>query len=203
MALVFNTLRALGGSVEIAAFGIIHRMFSFIFMPVMGLNHGMQPIVGFNYGAKQFHRVRQGIKLTGMAATAISTTGFLVIVTFPGTIIGAFTSDPDLLRIGKEALVYCIFGLPLAGLQIIGGGLFQALGKSIHALILTLSRQVLILIPLMLTLPRFVGIRGVWLSFPTADSFSFFLTMLFIIWAMKNLPAEPAQRNHELNDDRK
>lgn len=192
MALVYNTLRSLGGSVEIAAFGIIHRMFSFIFMPVMGLTHGMQPVVGFNYGAKQFHRVRQGIKLAGVAATAISTTGFLVMVLFPENIMGAFTRDPDLLNIGKEALVYCIFGLPLAGLQIIGGGLFQALGKSIHALILTLSRQVLILIPLMFILPRLIGIKGVWLSFPASDSFSFFLTIFFVIWAMRNLPAAPA-----------
>ena len=191
MALVYNTLRSLGGTVEIAAFGIIHRVFSFIFMPVMGLTQGMQPVVGFNYGAGQFHRVRRGIKLTGMSATVISTTGFLVMVLFPEAIIGTFTSDPDLLRVGKEALVYCIFGMPLAGLQIIGGGLFQALGKSIHALILTLSRQVLILIPLMLTLPHLLGVKGVWLSFPAADSFSFFLTMFFVIWAMKNLPAAP------------
>ncbi len=192
MALVYNTLRGLGGSVEIAAFGIIHRMFSFIFMPVMGLTNGMQPVVGFNYGAQQFIRVRQAIKLAGMSATAISTTGFLIMVLFPEAIIGAFTKDPALLKIGREALVYCIFGLPLAGLQIIGGGLFQALGKWFYALILTLSRQVLILIPLMLTLPRLIGIKGVWLSFPAADSISFFLTLFFVIWVMKILPTAPA-----------
>lgn len=192
MALVYNTLRSLGGSVEIAAFGIIHRMLSFIFMPVMGITHGLQPIVGFNYGAQQFHRVKQGIKLAGISATTISTTGFLVMVLFPEVIMTVFTRDPALLKIGREALVYCIFGLPLAGMQIIGGGLFQALGKAAHALVLTLSRQVLILIPLMLVLPHFIGIKGVWLSFPAADSLSFFLTLFFVIWALKNLPTAPA-----------
>lgn len=188
MALVNNTLRSLGGSVEIATFGIIHRMFSLIFMPIMGLAHGMQPIVGFNYGARQFHRVKQGIQKAGMAATVISTTGFMVVILFPETIMGAFTEDPNLLQVGKDALRYCIFGLPLAGLQIIGGGLFQALGKPIQAVILTLSRQVLILIPLMIVLPRFIGINGVWLSFPTADTLSFFLTLSFVLWTMRQLP---------------
>ncbi len=194
MALVYNTLRALGSSIEIAAFGIIHRMFSLIFMPVMGLSQGMQPIVGFNYGARQFHRVRHGVRLTGLTATVIATMGFMVMMLFPETIIGFFTKDPALLKVGREAIRYCAFGLPLAGLQIIGGGLFQALGKPIHALILTLSRQVLILIPLMFTLPHYIGIKGVWLSFPSADSLSFFLTLFFLIWVMKMLSANAAEQ---------
>ena len=188
MALVNNTLRALGGSVEIAAFGVIHRVFSFIFMPIMGLAQGMQPIVGFNYGARQFHRVRQGVRLTLVTAVIIACTGFLAVLVFPDAIMKAFTNDSSLLKVGKEAMRICIFGLPLVGFQIIGGSLFQALGKAIPALFLSLSRQVLILIPLMLILPRFVGLKGVWLSFPTADIFSSVMTSMFILWAMKRLP---------------
>ena len=103
----------------------------------------------------------------------------------------AFTNDPALVQVGKEALRYCIFGLPLAGFQIMGGGLFQALGKPIPAVILSLSRQVLILIPLMALLPRFIGIKGVWLSFPTADTLSFVLALSFILWAMRRLLPAP------------
>ena len=80
VALVNNTLRVLGGSVEIAAFGVIHRMLSFIFMPIMGLSQGMQPLVGFNYGARQFHRVRQGVKLTSIASLVIASTGFFILL---------------------------------------------------------------------------------------------------------------------------
>jgi putative MATE family efflux protein len=191
MALVNNTLRALGGPVEIAAFGVIHRMFSFIFMPIMGLTQGMQPLVGFNYGARQFHRVRRGVRLTGIASVVISSTGFLAVLLFPETIMRAFTNDQALVQVGKEALRYCIFGLPLAGFQIMSGGLFQALGKPIPALILSLSRQVLILIPLMAILPRFIGLKGVWLSFPTADTFSFALALSFLFWAMRRLLSPP------------
>jgi putative MATE family efflux protein len=188
MALVNNTLRALGGPVEIAAFGVIHRVFSFIFMPIMGLAQGMQPIVGFNYGAGQFRRVRRGVRLTLMTAVVIACTGFFAVLLFPDAIMKAFTNDSSLLEVGKEAMRICVFGLPLVGFQIIGGSLFQALGKAIPALFLSLSRQVLILIPLMLTLPRFVGLKGVWLSFPTADIFSSVMTSMFILWAMKRMP---------------
>ena len=188
MALVNNTLRALGGPVEIAAFGVIHRLFSFIFMPIMGLAQGMQPIVGFNYGAGQFYRVRRGVWLTLTTSIVIASTGFLIVLLFPDAIMKVFTNDSSLLKVGEEAMRICIFGLPLVGFQIIGSGLFQALGKPIPALFLSLSRQVLILIPLMLTLPRFVGLNGVWLSFPTADICSSVMTSMFILWAMKGLP---------------
>jgi MATE family, multidrug efflux pump len=187
MALVNNTLRTLGGPVEIAAFGVIHRVFSFIFMPIMGLGQGMQPIVGFNYGARQLRRVRRGVWLTIMTSAVIACTGFLAVLLFPDAIMNAFTNDSSLVKVGKEAMRICVFGLPLVGFQIIGSGLFQALGKPIPALFLSLSRQVLILIPLMLTLPRFVGLKGVWLSFPASDILSSVMTSMFILWAMKSL----------------
>jgi Na+-driven multidrug efflux pump len=188
MALVNNTLRALGGPVEIATFGVIHRVFSFIFMPIMGLAQGMQPIVGFNFGAGQFHRVRRGVKLTILTSVVIASTGFLAVLLFPETIMQAFSNEASLVEAGRYALRYCAFGLPLVGFQIIGSGLFQALGKPIPAIFLSLSRQVLVLIPLMLTLPRLFGVQGVWLSFPTADIISSVMTSMFILWAMKKLP---------------
>jgi putative MATE family efflux protein len=187
MALVINTLKSLGSDIEIAAFGIIHRLFSFIFMPIMGLSQGMQPIVGFNYGAHRFHRVKQGIKLTAITATIISSIGFLVLMVFPGTVFRIFSNDESLIRIGIQALRYCVLTLPLIGFHGMSGGLFQALGKPAPALLLSLSRQVLVLIPCMIILPRIIGLIGVWLSFPASDTISFILSVIFVISTMRTL----------------
>ncbi|MBN2038666.1 MAG: MATE family efflux transporter [Spirochaetes bacterium] len=188
MAVVFNTLKTYGGEIEIATFGIIHRMFSLIFMPMIGLSQGMQPIIGFNFGAKQYHRVRHTVKLAGFSAISIGTTGFIIMMIFPDVIIGIFSRDPELIAIGKNALRYCVFGLPIAGFQMLGGGFFQALGKALPAMFLTLSRQVLLFIPLMLILPLFAGITGVWLAFPIADIISFTITVFFVIKVLNKMP---------------
>jgi putative MATE family efflux protein len=190
--LLNNILRTFGGAIGIATFGIIFRMLSFIFMPIMGLTQGMQPIVGFNYGARRFSRVRQSVKLASVFSVLVTTTGFLALMLFPETIMRIFSNDPKLVDAGRDALRYCVLCLPLAGYQIIGGGVFQALGKPIPALLLTLSRQVLILIPLISILPHFFGINGVWFSFPAADSISFALTFTLVFWTMKRLPETPA-----------
>lgn len=187
-----NILRTLGGAIGIATFGVIFRMLSFIFMPIMGLTQGMQPIVGFNYGASRFGRVRQSVRLASIFSVFVTTIGFLALMLFPDAIMRIFSNDPKLVEAGRNALRYCVICLPLAGYQIIGAGVFQALGKSVPALLLTLSRQVLILIPLILILPRFFGINGVWFSFPASDSISFALTFALMFWTMKRLPESSA-----------
>lgn len=201
MAVVFNTLKTFGGEVEIAAFGIIHRIFSLIFMPMIGLSQGMQPIVGFNFGGKQFHRVKRAVKLTGFVSLTIGTTGFLILMFFPDIVMEIFSNDPELINIGKQAVRFCIFALPIAGFQIVGGGFFQALGKAVPALLLTLSRQVLILIPLMLILPRVIGINGVWLSFPTADTISFTLTLTLMLKTIGKFPSHKTDPVHPMSID--
>jgi Na+-driven multidrug efflux pump len=161
-------------------------------MPIMGLTQGMQPIVGFNYGARRFGRVRLGVRLASVFSVLVTTTGLLVLMLFPETIMRIFSDDPALVEAGRNALRYCVLCLPLAGYQIIGGGLFQALGKSVPALLLTLSRQVLILIPLIAIMPHFFGINGVWFSFPASDAISFTLTFAMVFWTMKKLPKPSA-----------
>jgi putative MATE family efflux protein len=179
-----------GGDLGIPTFGVLFRTIAFIIMPVMGLTMGMQPIIGFNFGAQKFSRVKQCIKLSMIASTAVSTTGFLVALLFPETIMRAFTSDPELVASGRNALRFGVIFLPLAGMQVVGGGFFQALGKAAPAMLLTLSRQVLALIPMILILPAYFGINGVWLSFPLADAVSFSLTMIFVLKQMKKFPVQ-------------
>lgn len=190
LGLVNNALRIYGGEVAIAAFGVIFRVFAFIFMPLFGLTIGLQPIVGFNYGAGRYQRVKRSIWLGCVVSTIAATAGFLVIMIFPGFVIKLFTSDPDLIELGRKALRLMIVTIPLTGVQIIGSGIFQALGKSVHALLLTLSRQVLVLIPLVLIMPRIFGLNGVWLSFPAADIISFLITLAFLVTAVRKFPEE-------------
>lgn len=188
IALVNHTLGTYGGNVGIATFGVVFRMLAFIFMPVMGLTMGMQPIVGFNYGARQYSRVRESVKLSMLVATVLATAGFLVVLVFPEATMRLFSKDPALVASGSNALRLCVFCLPLAGSQIVGAALFQALGKAVSALLLSLSRQVLVLIPLMVVLPRIYGLNGVWYSFPVADALTFLITMAFVITELKRLP---------------
>ena len=188
VALLNHTLSHYGGDMGIATFGVIFRLLSFIFMPIMGLTMGMQPVVGFNYAARLFPRVRQSIKLTFIAATMVATTGFLVVIFFPDAIMRMFTKDPELMASGRNALRLCVVLLPLAGCQVVGAAFFQALGKAIPALLLSLSRQVLVLIPLIIFLPRFFGLNGIWISFPVADVVTFIITMALVSAELKNIP---------------
>lgn len=178
--LLNNTLRILGGDIGIATFGVMFRLLMFLFMPLNGITQGLQPIVGFNYGARQFDRVRQCIRIASISATWVATAAFVVLLAFPGFFMRCFTSDSALVASGVNALRSALFCLPLAGYQIIGGGVFQALGKAIPALLLTLSRQVLILIPLVIILPKYFGLNGVWYSFPISDAASFLITYILI-----------------------
>jgi putative MATE family efflux protein len=188
ITLLNHVLRLYGGAVAIATFGVIFRMLTLIFMPMTGLTQGLQPIVGFNYGAGEFRRVKRAIKLAMVAAFALATAGFAVVMLFPDAIMKIFSEDPALVESGRNALRYTVLCLPLAGIQVVGAGLFMALGKSVQALALTLSRQVLVLIPLVLILPRFYGVNGVWLAFPISDATTFIVTTLFVSVLLRAIP---------------
>jgi len=187
VALLNHTLSHYGGDIGIATFGVVFRLLSFILMPIIGLTMGFQPIVGFNYASRQFPRVLQSVKLTIIASTVIATTGFLVIYFIPEAIMKIFTKNPGLVASGSNALGLCMFALPLVGCQVVGAAFYQALGKAVPALMLTLSRQVLVLIPLIIFLPRFLGLNGVWLSFPFADILSFVITMAFLLVELRKM----------------
>ncbi|KUO51218.1 MAG: MATE family efflux transporter [Desulfitibacter sp. BRH_c19] len=169
-----------GGDLAVAVFGIIHKVIMFSLMPTMGIIQGLMPIVGYNYGAKQHHRVSEAIMLAVKASTLIVLIAFIVIMVFPKYIMLIFTSDPEAIQMGQTAL-RILFSLTVTiGIQMVTGGVFQSLGKARAALILSMSRQVLFLIPLMLILPSMFSVVGIWLAFPIADLLSFFLALWFI-----------------------
>ncbi|MDD4250051.1 MAG: MATE family efflux transporter, partial [Methanosarcina sp.] len=158
MIFVYNALASYGGDVAIAVFGITMKINSFIFLPLLGMSFGLQPIVGFNYGAKQFGRIVEAVKLSLAATTAFGLLGLLVISLFPEQLLGLFSADPEYLTVGKSAVVIMVLGLPLIGCNVVTTTLFQALGQAKPSFLLSISRQLLFLIPLVIILPRLYGL---------------------------------------------
>ena len=168
--LINKGLKQYDGDLAIGAFGIVNRI-SFLFvMIVMGLNQGMQPIAGYNFGAQQYHRVNQVMKLTVIAATIVTTSGFLVGELIPKLAVSAFTSDETLINISAQGLRIVVMFFPIIGFQMVTSNFFQSIGMARKAIILSLSRQVLILIPCLIILPMFWDAKGVWLSMPISDA---------------------------------
>jgi Na+-driven multidrug efflux pump len=154
---------------------------------MIGIAQGAQPILGFNFGARQFDRVKKSLHLANRSATAVAFVGFTIFLVFPAQILSIFSTDQALIKMGTSATRWLVLGLPLVGYQSIGTSLFQALGKAKPAIFLALSRQVLFLIPMVLILSHFLGLRGVWLSFPAADLTSFSVTFIMVTYELRNL----------------
>jgi len=187
--IVNNSLRIFGGDIALIIVGILHRITMFLFMPLFGIIQGMQPIVGFNYGAKKFDRVREALKLSLLAATTIATLGWLMAELFPFLILSIFTGNKEVIEIGTPVIRIVISMVPVIGIQIVGAALFQSLGKAIPSLILSLLRQVLLFIPLIIILPRVLGLGllGIWVAYPVADFMSAILTTLFLRNELKKM----------------
>jgi putative MATE family efflux protein len=186
---VNNSLRIFGGDIALIIMGILHRVTMFLFMPLFGVVQGMQPIVGFNYGAKKFNRVKEAIKLSLITTTAIVTFGWLIAELFPFAIIGVFTRDAEVIEKGSTIMRIILSMIPVIGIQIVGAALFQSLGKAVPSLILSLLRQVLLFIPLVIILPRVLGLGllGIWIAYPAADILSVILTTLFLRNELKKM----------------
>jgi len=181
---IFNkTLFSFGGNLAIAVMGIGTSFMLLIGMPLYGLNQGLQPIIGYNYGARHFGRVREALRKGIIIATSVCLFGFVVTMLFSTEIMSVFNSDDaELIRMGARALKIFLFMLPLAGFQIVSWAYFQAVGRPKQSLILTTTKQVLFVIPLVLILPHFFGLDGVWVAVPIADFLAACLaaTMLFL-----------------------
>lgn len=184
---VVHSMGRFGSPLAVAAYGVISRVLSVFFMPMMGISQGLQPVLGYNYGAGLWGRAHRAVRLSAAAASAISALGFLVLLLFPGQIFGIFTADPELRAIGARSLRTMTLGFAFVGFQTIGSTLFQALGKGAPALFLSMSRQVLFFLPLILVLPRLLGLVGVWLAFPAADVLSALVTFGFFSRQIKEL----------------
>lgn len=182
MIFVYNALANYGGDAAIAVFGIIIKIFSFVFLPLLGIAFGLQPIVGYNYGAKKYERILEATKLALAATTVFGTFGLLVMTFFKAQLLGLFSTDPEYMEMGKTALTIMVLGTPLIGINVITTILFQALGKAKPAFILSISRQLLFLIPLVVVLPGLYGLTGVWVAFPVSDFLAFILSGLLLSW---------------------
>lgn len=204
MIFVYNALADYGGDVAIAVFGITMKINSFIFLPLLGMAFGLQPIVGFNYGAKKYGRIVEAVKLALVAATTFGLLGLLIVYLFAEKLLIIFSADPEYLELGKIAARIMFLGTPLIGLNVVTTILFQALGKARPAFILSLSRQLLFLIPAVILLPRFYALNGVWAAFPVSDLLAFLLSgfMLFRIYRIfkKNKTSSKVTTELEVTD---
>ncbi|MCR5860965.1 MATE family efflux transporter [Flavobacterium sp. J372] len=178
--LLNHTLFSFGGEHAVTVYGIISRMLMFMLFPVLGMTQGFLPVAGYNYGAENYGRVRESIRLSILYAGALAIVIFAVILIFAKPITAVFTTDPDVIRDTPGALRWVFAASPIIAVQLIGAAYFQAAGKATKALMLTLSKQGFFLIPLVLILPHFWGLFGVWIAFPIADVLSTIVTGVFL-----------------------
>jgi Na+-driven multidrug efflux pump len=203
-AILNHQLHAYGGDLAISVMGVVYAVVLFIAMPIFGINQGAQPIIGYNYGAENFDRVKRTLQTAILAATTITVAGFVVTMFFPAQVVWLFNrDDPALRRLGTHALRVCLMMLPIVGFQIVSASYFQAVGKPKHALFLSLSRQVLLLIPAIFILPCFFGLDGVWAAFPTADLGSSILTGIWLLWELRHLDVRHVHQMGELKCDQR
>lgn len=186
--LVNNILFTLGGESSITVYAIISRMLMFATFPIFGITQGFLPIAGYNYGAQNWQRVRKSINISITYSSVMASLIFVAIFLFSDAIPAIFSKNSIVSDQTSTALRYVFMALPIVGIQLIGAAYFQAIGKALPALLLTLSRQGLFFIPLLFLLPPHFGILGVWMAFPLADLFSTLVTVYFLNRAIrKNL----------------
>ena len=174
-------LREHSGDMGIGAYGICNRFVFMFIMICMGLNQGMQPIAGYNYGARKYSRVKEVFKRTAILATVVTVICFIIGIFMPKMAAGIFTHDPELLELSSRAMRIMLLAFPIVGFQMISTNFFQSLGMVRKSVILSLSRQILFLLPLLYILPTHFGADGVWMSFPIADTVATILTIMMLI----------------------
>ncbi|MBN1411484.1 MAG: MATE family efflux transporter [Spirochaetales bacterium] len=186
-AIINNSLKFYGGDIAIAVFGVIFRVISFLFVPLMGIGQGLQPIVGFNYGARQYARVKKGVWYAIAIITVFAVIFFCVLMLIPDLVIRIFNGEDALVSAAVPALRIFILFIPVLGFHIVGSIYFFAVGKALPALLLNFSRQIIFLIPLALILPLFFGLNGIWTAFPVADLLSTIVTCIWLFFDMHGL----------------
>lgn len=178
--LINKGLKDYGSDYHIGAYGIVNRIAFFFVMIVMGLNQGMQPIAGYNFGSQQFDRVIHVLKLTIYCATCVTTSGFLIGEFCPHLVASAFTTDTHMIDIAAKGMRILVICYPIIGFQMVTTNFFQSLGMAKKAIFLSLTRQLLFLLPCLLFLPPWIGVDGVWYSMPLAD----FMASLITAWML-------------------
>lgn len=192
--LINQGLKKYGGDLAIGAFGIVNRLVFIIVMIVMGLNQGMQPIAGYNFGAKQYERVTKTLKLTIIYATGVTTFGFIIGMLFSDTVVGIFTSDTELIELSAKGLRIVVMFFPIIGFQMVTANFFQSIGMASKAIFLSLTRQMVVLLPCLLILPRFFGAAGVWYSMPISDLLASLIAGTMLVWQFRKFRVQAQGR---------
>jgi putative MATE family efflux protein len=186
--LINTKLIAFGGDLAVGAMGIVNSVATMIVMAIVAINMASQPIISFNYGAGSFGRVKDTLRISIISASVIAVLSFLLVEAFPESIVKLFnSSDKGLMSFGREGLQMALMALPLVGFQVVAGNFFQSMGKARIAVLLTLLRQVIILIPLLFILPNFLGLHGIWLAMPISDTCSAIIVVFFLVNQWKKL----------------
>ncbi|MEH0156982.1 MATE family efflux transporter [Limibacter armeniacum] len=188
-----NLLLRYGGELSVAVYGIVMRVMTFSLMPMFGLVQGFLPIAGFNFGARKAARVKTVLKTAIIAGTVISIGVFFVIQLMSHEVVAVFSQDNSLIDQSALALTIIYAASPLVAFQMLGASFFQAIGKGRPALFLTLTRQGIFLLPLIVLLPLSFGLKGVWYAFPTADVLSTAVTLFFIMAEIRRLEVVPSK----------
>ena len=190
--LINQGLKKYGGDLAIGAFGIVNRLVFIVVMIVMGLNQGMQPIAGYNFGAKLYDRVNKVLKLTIIYATCVTTFGFLVGMLAPNLVVGIFTSDAELTELSATGLRITVMFFPIIGFQMVTSNFFQSIGMAGKAIFLSLTRQMLLLLPCLLILPHFFGVAGVWYSMPVSDLLASLIALVMLVYQFRKFKTAAA-----------
>lgn len=194
-----NSLKAYGGDLAIGAMTIVNSISMIFMMPLFGLNQGSQPIIGYNYGAKKYHRVKDAVKIPVIVATIIVSVGWLLIQFAPELLIRVFSGDESLLEMARTGLRTFLFMLPVLGFQTISSNYFQSVGKAKISMFLSLLRQVILLIPCLIILPRIggLGLMGVWLAGPVADGLASIITGVVFFNSIRQLKEEGEENEYQ------
>ena len=186
-AILNKNLVFYGGDIAVSGMGVINSIQTLLIMPIIGLNQGVQPIISYNYGAKNYERVKDAAKLAIKAATIIVSFGFIITRLFPVQLISLFNRNTELIKFGKSAIFAWFLCFPVVGFQIVGSNFFQAIGRPKSAMLLTLTRQLILLTPAIIIFPRLWGVEGILYAAPFADFLSFLLTATFFYLGIRKL----------------
>ena len=198
IVMMINTgLKNYGGDMYVGAYGIVNRIAFLFIMIIMGFNQGMQPIVGYNYGAQQFDRVIKVLKYTMFCGVSVAIIGFLVAQFTPEFIVRMFTTDAVLVALAVHGMHAVLLVFPVNGFQMVSTNFFQSIGMAGKAIFLSLTRQLLFLLPFLYFLPKFWGTDGIWYSFPFADMLAFCVTGTMLWRQLKKFKARALESQKE------
>jgi putative MATE family efflux protein len=184
-----------GGDLAVGAYGIVNRIAFLFVMIVMGFNQGMQPIAGYNFGANLFHRVDEVLRKTVIRATIVTTFGFIIGELFPHAVASIFTNDEELISIAANGMRIVFITFPIIGFQMVTANFFQSIGMAGKAIFMSLSRQLLFLIPSLLIFPYFWGINGIWISMPVSDTISSVLAGILLFRQFKTFKQKQLEKS--------